>query len=136
MVIPEKYQKLYQAALATRKHATAVYSNFPVGSALETTEGKIYTGCNVESSSYGLSICAERNALTKAISEGESSFKRILVVGDTPGFCSPCGACRQLLIDYAENLEVIMTNLHGDYEVADIKDLLKFYFKSEDLQNI
>jgi len=129
MAIPEKYQHLYEAALAVRQNATAVYSHFPVGAALETADGVIYSGCNVESSSYGLSICAERTALTKAISNGERNFKRILVVADTKGFCSPCGACRQLLIDYAEELEVIMTNLNGDCEVADIRDLLKFYFK-------
>jgi len=129
MAIPDKYLHLYKAALEARANATALYSNFAVGAALETVEGKVYGGCNVESSSYGLSICAERTALTKAISQGERNFKRILVVADTKGFCSPCGACRQLLIDYAEELEVIMTNLQGDCEVADIRDLLKFYFK-------
>ncbi len=109
-------------------HARASYSNFPVGAALETTQGEIITGCNVESSSYGLTICAERVALTKALSEGKSAFKAIAIVGPYQDFCPPCGACRQLLYDYAPDLLVIMTD-GKDIQTVKLTELLPLAFE-------
>ena len=90
---------LIQSALMARSFSQAKYSNFKVGAALETLDGEIITGCNIESSSYGLTICAERVALTKALSEGKLNFHRMAIVGPDNDFCPPCGACRQLLYD-------------------------------------
>jgi len=101
---------LIQSAKDVQKLSQAKYSNFKVGAALETDEGEIFTGCNVESSSYGLTICAERVALTKALSEGKLNFRRIVIIGPDNDFCPPCGACRQLLYDYAANLTIILTD--------------------------
>lgn len=101
---------LIQSAKDAQKFSQAKYSSFNVGAALETVEGDIFTGCNIESSSYGLTICAERVALTKALSEGKLNFKRIAIIGPDNDFCPPCGACRQLLYDYTENLTIILTD--------------------------
>ena len=128
-MIPNDYTELFDAAMKARENACALYSKFKVGAALKTVDGKIYTGCNVESASYGLTICAERVALTKALSEGERKFESILIVADTEKVCTPCGACRQLLIDYADDLQVVMTNLKGEMMVEDIESLLKHPFK-------
>lgn len=124
-----EYKELYDAALQARENACAPYSKFKVGAALKTVDGKIYTGCNVESASYGLTICAERVALTKALSEGERAFACILIVADTEKVCAPCGACRQLLMDYAPELKVIMTNLKEEVLEEEIESLLKHPFK-------
>lgn len=105
-----KISDLIQFAREAKRHAQAKYSHFSVGAALETTEGEIITGCNVESSSYGLTICAERVALTKAISEGKLNFKRIAILGPEDDYCPPCGACRQLLYDYSKDLTIILTD--------------------------
>ncbi len=120
--------ELFLHATTVRANARAKYSGFAVGAALQSSDGKIYDGCNVESSSYGLSICAERVALTKALSEGASNFSRILVVADTPTPVSPCGACRQLLHDYAPDAVVIMANLAGDSIEMKVKELLPAAF--------
>jgi cytidine deaminase len=110
-----------------RENAHAPYSGFKVGAALETRDGRVYVGCNVENSSYGLSICAERVALFKAISEGVREFARIAVIADTPAGMPvrPCGACRQVISDLMGGAaEVVMTNLHGDREIARVNELL------------
>ena len=101
---------LVSAAIKARRFSQAKYSGFSVGAALETDDGKIFSGCNVESSSYGLTICAERVALTKALSEGYTHFTAIAVAGPVDDFCPPCGACRQLLYDYAPALNVILSD--------------------------
>ena len=98
---------LVNAALQARENAFAPYSNFKVGAAVETADGKIYTGCNVENSTYGLTVCAERVALWKAISEGERKFKRIVVASATDHPATPCGACRQLLWEYCGRVVLI-----------------------------
>lgn len=116
--------KLVNAAQQAQRQALAPYSNFHVGAALETAAGKIYTGCNIESSSYGLTCCAERVAMFKALSEGEREFKRLAVAAETEEFCTPCGACRQVLWDYGQNLEIICVNKHGARHVLPLRDLL------------
>lgn len=103
-------ENLINSALKARNYSQAKYSGFKVGAALETSDGDIITGCNVESSSYGLTICAERVALVKALSEGKMNFSRIAIMGPDGDFCPPCGACRQLLYDYSTDLQVILSD--------------------------
>lgn len=118
-------QELIEIARQVREHAHAPYSKFKVGAALESADGRIFTGCNVENSSYGLSMCAERVAIFKAISEGLRDFKRIAVIADTHSPVRPCGACRQVISDlFPKDAEVILANLQGDIEVTKINELL------------
>src|SRR5437868_15458474 len=107
---------LLDAARAARLHALAPFSDFKVGAALETVDGHIITGCNVENATYGLTICAERVAMFKAISEGHRAFTRIAVVADTEASTPPCGACRQILWEFGGNLEIILANLQRSEE--------------------
>ncbi len=107
-------QNLLKKATTARENAAAPYSGFRVGAALEDSEGNVWTGCNVESSSFGLTICAERVALTKALSEGVRSFKRIVISASAPEIVQPCGACRQLLHDYARGIDVIIYDPETD----------------------
>ena len=107
---------LLQAALHVRENAHAKFSNFKVGAALEDQTGKIHTGCNVENATYGLTVCAERVAVFKAISEGARKFRRIAVAADTDVLTPPCGACRQILWEFCGDIEVILTNLQGKTE--------------------
>ncbi|MBN2856788.1 MAG: cytidine deaminase [Candidatus Delongbacteria bacterium] len=124
----EIFDRLFSAAAAARGKAHAHYSGFKVGAAIITVSGKIYSGCNIESSSYGLSMCAERNALSAALCAGENEFRTILIVADTPEPVSPCGACRQLIYDYAPDINVIMTNLNKRSVTENITVLLKYPF--------
>lgn len=117
-------QKLLAAAQQAKTRACAPYSRFYVGAALLTASGKIYDGCNIESSSFGLTCCAERVALYKALSEGEKEFVRIVVCAETEEFCSPCGACRQVLWDYAKNIAVILMNASGATKTLSLRELL------------
>ena len=119
---------LIHEARQVRLNARAPYSGFKVGAALETRGGKIFTGCNVENSTYGLTVCAERVALWKAISEGESEFRRIAVVADTEVLTPPCGACRQLLWEFCGDVEVILANLRGNESRHQLKTLFPFPF--------
>ncbi len=102
---------LVDAARAARLSARADYSHFKVGAALETSDGQVITGCNIENATYGLTICAERVAMFKAISEGHRQFRRIAVVADTDAPTPPCGPCRQILWEFGADLEVILANL-------------------------
>ena len=115
---------LKEAAIAVRENAFARYSNFRVGAALEDVDGRIHTGCNVENATYGLTMCAERNAIFKAISEGARKFRRIAVAADTDILTPPCGACRQILWEFCGDIEVVLVNLHGKTETYQLKDLL------------
>lgn len=117
---------LAQAALSAREHAHAPYSKFKVGAALEHKSGRVFTGCNVENASYGLTLCAERVAVFKAISEGAHprEFTRIAVAADTPSPTPPCGACRQILWEFCGPIELTMVNLHGATETVNLADLL------------
>jgi cytidine deaminase len=116
-------EALVKAARLAREQARAKYSNFKVGSALLCTDGRVFTGCNIESSSYGLTICSERVALFKALSEGAGNFIRIVVVADTAELTPPCGACRQLLWDFCGDLEVVLTNLAGNSKALRLTQL-------------
>ena len=122
---------LIHEARQVRLNARAPYSGFKVGAALETRQGKIFTGCNVENSTYGLTVCAERVALWKAISEGESEFSRIAVVADTEVLTPPCGACRQLLWEFCGDVEVILANLRGNETRHQLKTLFPFPFDQD-----
>lgn len=115
---------LKEAALQARLRAHAPFSNFLVGAALEAQDGRIFGGCNVENSSYGLTMCAERTAIFRAVAEGAKRFTRIAVVADTEKLTPPCGACRQVLWDLCGDLEVILFNLQGATESCRLRDLL------------
>jgi cytidine deaminase len=130
-----EYKLLVEKAIEAKQFAHAPYSNFRVGAALLTEDGKIITGCNVEVSSYGLTICAERNAVFKAYSDGERKFKAIAVAADTKNFISPCGACRQVISDLCGNIDVIMINVDGEYKIQKAAELLPFAFTDEELNN-
>jgi len=125
--------RLNAAAQDAVKHAQARYSHFRVGAALETEEGKVIIGSNVESSSYGLTICAERVALVKALSEGITRFSAISIYAEKFDFCPPCGACRQLLYDYAPDLTIYLTN-GKQYKTYRLKDLLPLAFDESQLK--
>ena len=115
--------KLQEAALAARENAHAPFSGFKVGAALEDETGRIFTGCNVENATYGLTICAERVAMFKAISEGARKFLRIAVAADTDRLTPPCGACRQILWEFCGDLELTLVNLQGKTETLRLKDI-------------
>jgi cytidine deaminase len=115
--------KLVDAALAARQNAHAPFSNFKVGAALEDETGRIFTGCNVENATYGLTMCAERVAVFKAVSEGAREFRRIAVAADTDLLTPPCGACRQILWEFCGDIEVTLVNLEGKTETLRLKDL-------------
>src|SRR5580692_13099269 len=119
---------LIEAARAVRLHAHANFSHFLVGAALEAKDGRIFTGCNVENATYGLTVCAERVAVFKAISEGCRSFVRVAVVADTADPTPPCGACRQILWEFGGDLEVILGNLTQEKGRHRLKDLLPLAF--------
>jgi cytidine deaminase len=112
-----QHDALIAAARAARENAHAPYSNFRVGAALRAKSGRIFTGCNVENSTYGLTLCAERVAVFKAISEGERGFDAVAVVTDTDALTPPCGACRQILWEFCGDAEVVLANLKGKVEV-------------------
>ncbi|HWB82877.1 MAG TPA: cytidine deaminase [Bryobacteraceae bacterium] len=114
---------LLAAALAARENAFAPYSRFKVGAALEDAAGRIHTGCNVENVTYGLTLCAERVAVVKAISEGARAFRRVAVAADSDALTPPCGACRQILWEFCGDIEIILVNLHGKTETHRLKDL-------------
>ena len=119
-----KRKELVEAASAVRENSYAPYSKFRVGAAVETKDGKIYSGCNIESASYGLTVCGERVAIWKAVSEGEHEFKQIAVVVDTEELTPPCGVCRQILWEFCGNVPVTLANLSGKSETVMMEDLL------------
>lgn len=122
--------KLIAAARAARENAHAPFSNFRVGAALRAQSGRVYTGCNVENASYGLTCCAERVAIFKAISEGERGFDAIAVVVDTETLTPPCGACRQVIWEFCGDIPVILANLKGKVELERSGKLLPRPFDS------
>ena len=119
---------LVAAARAAREHAVADFSKFKVGAALETDTGEIITGCNIENASYGLTICAERVAIFKALSEGKRSFRRLAVVADTTSPTPPCGACRQIIWEFCGDIPVVLANLSEVTATLAMKDLLPLPF--------
>lgn len=129
-------EQLIEAALAARNNAYAPFSHFLVGAAVYTGNGKIYGGCNIENASFGLTNCAERTAIFKAVSEGERKIKAIAVVGDTEGPISPCGACRQVMVEFCDqDTKIYLTNLHGNTEEWKLDQLLPGAFQACDMEN-
>jgi|SRR5687768_17461795 len=127
-------KELIEAARRVRERAYAPYSNFKVGAAVRTKSGKIYTGCNVESASYGLTVCAERVAVWKAVSEGEKEFTDIAVVADTEELTPPCGVCRQIIWEFGGDIPITFANLHGKTETVKISELLPRAFDTKFLK--
>jgi cytidine deaminase len=119
---------LVAAARAARRHAQAPFSGFQVGAALECADGSVVTGCNIENATYGLTVCAERVALWKALSEGRTAFVRVAVVADTDRPTPPCGACRQLLWEYCGDIEIVLANLHDETSRLRLAALLPMPF--------
>jgi len=128
-----EYEALVAAAKDARLNAHAPYSNFRVGAALRAASGRIFGGCNVENATYGLTVCAERVAIFKAISEGERGFEAISVVTDTDSLTPPCGACRQLIWEFCGDVPVILANLRGKTEMIRMHDLFPKPFDSSNL---
>jgi len=130
-----KFDKIILKSQQAREKAYAPYSNFKVGAAVLTTSGKIYTGCNIESSSYGLSICAERVALFKAVSEGEKDFIAIAIATSSQNYCPPCGACRQILWDLAPEIKVLLVSDSKNFQLLQMSDLFSYAFDKKFLEN-
>jgi cytidine deaminase len=128
-----EYEILISAAKQARENAHAPFSNFRVGAALRATSGRIFAGCNVENATYGLTVCAERVAIFKAISEGERGFDAISVVTDTDKLTPPCGACRQLIWEFCGDVPVVLANLKGKFEVMQMRELFPKPFDSSNL---
>jgi len=121
-------EPLVDAARTAREHAVADYSGFKVGAAIETADSQIITGCNIENATYGLTLCAERVAIFKALSDGHRAFRRIAVVADTAEPTPPCGPCRQILWEFAGDIEVILANLHVVTARHRMSELLPYPF--------
>jgi cytidine deaminase len=128
--------KLIQDAINARESAYVPYSKFKVGAALLSDDGIVYKGCNIENASFGLTNCAERTAVFKAVSEGKRTFSAIAIVADTDGPVSPCGACRQVLAEFLDqNSKVFLSNLNGNIHETTVQDLLPGAFKSGDMND-
>jgi len=128
-------ENLVEIATKARTCSLAPFSNFLVGAALRTEAGKIYTGCNIESASYGLTVCAERVAIWKALSECERDFTDLVIVVDTEQLTPPCGTCRQIIWEYCKQAKITLANLRGQSEVVDIRELLPKAFDARFLKN-
>jgi cytidine deaminase len=130
----EELKNLIESAKQARENAFAPFSNFKVGAALRTKSGKIFTGCNVENASYGLTMCAERVAIFKAISEGEKEFAQIAVVADTEDLTPPCGACRQIIWEFCGDVPVTFADLKDKAETVRMNELLPRAFDAKFLR--
>ena len=128
-------ESLIEAAKEARLQSVAPFSNFLVGAAVRTEDGKVYTGCNVESASYGLTVCAERVAIWKALSEGERDFTELAVVADTDSLTPPCGTCRQIIWEFARGAKIVFANLEGKTATFEIKELLPRAFDARFLKS-
>ncbi len=123
-------KELIEKATAAKENAYAPYSEFRVGAALLTENGKIYTGCNVENASYPVGICAERVAVSKAVSDGEMTFRAIAIAGNEEYYCSPCGMCRQFMSEFCDSdFKIILARTIDDYKVLTMKELLPYAFE-------
>jgi cytidine deaminase len=132
----ESLQELIEIAKQARLHSVAPFSNFLVGAAARTADGKVYTGCNIESASYGLTVCGERVAIWKALSEGERDFTELAIVADTESLTPPCGTCRQIIWEFCKNATIILANLQGETQVCSIKELLPRAFDARFLSGV
>ena len=121
-------QKLVNLAKAAMERAYVPYSKFPVGAALLTIDGHVYSGCNIENASYGLTCCAERVAVFKAVADGAKEFKTLVIIANTEEPCSPCGACRQVMSEFAPDMEVYMFSKSGEYIKSSVNELLPSMF--------
>jgi len=122
--LSSEYSRVIEAAVRARDHALATYSNFQVGAAVEADDGRVFGGGNVESAVYSATMCAERVAVWKALSEGARAFRRVAVVADTERLTPPCGACRQILWEFCGDVEIVLANLRGDAETLRMSELL------------
>lgn len=132
----ESLESLIKVATEARLHSVAPFSGFLVGAAVRTADGKVYTGCNVESASYGLTVCAERVAIWKALSEGERNFAELAVVADTSQLTPPCGTCRQIIWEFCKNATIVLANLEGAQEQVTIRELLPRAFDARFLKGV
>lgn len=121
-------RELINQAISAAKNAYVPYSKFAVGAALECKDGTVFTGCNVENAVLGCTICAERTAVTKAVSEGHRDFKRIAIYADSPDYCVPCGSCRQVLQEFSPEIEVLCVRSDGRYVSYNLRKLLPAAF--------
>jgi cytidine deaminase len=132
----QSLQSLIEDATRARLQSVAPFSNFMVGAAVRAESGKVYIGCNVESASYGLTVCAERVAIWKALSEGERQFTELAVVADTESLTTPCGTCRQIIWEFCKHATIILANLRGQKETVSIKELLPRGFDARFLKEV
>ncbi len=130
----EELKKLIESAKQVREKAHAPFSEFKVGAAVETKDGRVFIGCNIESASYGLTVCAERVAIWKAVSEGEKEFTNLTVVADSEELTPPCGACRQIIWEFCGDVPVTFANLKGNVETSQMKELLPRAFDAKFLK--
>ncbi len=130
------YKELVKKAIKAKENAYAPYSEFPVGAAILTEKGNIYTGCNIECASYGGTNCAERTAVFKAVSEGERNIRAIAIISNSEDYTYPCGICRQVLIEFGSDIEVIIAKSEDDFKIYTIDKLLPNSFSPEDLKKL
>lgn len=128
------FPPLIEAATEARLQSVAPFSKFLVGAAVRTAAGKVYIGCNIESASYGLTVCAERVAIWKALSEGERDFTELAVVADTQTLTPPCGTCRQIIWEFCKHATIVLANLGGETEIVSIRELLPRAFDARFLR--
>ena len=121
-------QELCRAAIAMLDRSYSPYSHFPVGAALECSDGTVFTGCNIENAAYGATVCAERTAIFKAVSEGHREFDTLVIAGRSDDFCVPCGTCRQVMMEFAPELTVICLNRKGESRKFALRELLPYGF--------
>lgn len=130
-----KYEKLIESAHKSLDRSYSPYSKFRVGAALLTKDGKVYEGANIENASYGLTVCAERTAAFKAVLEGEKEFSAIAIDSDLDDYISPCGSCRQVLVELCGlDIDVVMIKSLGDHKIVKLNELLPYSFGKDDLQ--
>jgi cytidine deaminase len=127
-------KELIDMAVEAREKSHAPFSNFKVGAVVETMDGELFTGCNIESASYGLTVCAERVAIWKAVSMGKKDFKQVIVVADTPELTPPCGTCRQIIWEFCRDAPVTLANLKGESETVQMRELLPRAFDAKFLE--
>jgi cytidine deaminase len=132
--LSETHDQLIEIATAARLKSVAPFSNFLVGAALQSGDGKVFTGSNIESASYGLTVCAERVAIWKALSEGERDFTDLVIVADTEQLTPPCGTCRQIIWEFCKNAKITLANLRGNKQEVTISDLLPRAFDARFLK--
>lgn len=132
-IFKNKKKQLIKQALEAQKNAYAPYSKYKVGSAILTTDGTIFTGCNIENASYPCGLCAERTAISKAVSSGFKEFSDIAIAGSSDNFCTPCGICRQMLYEFSPQINVICCKNNGEHKEFSLKELLPQSFDANSL---